>query len=66
MDVIFIRAGISSRFLGVTSAAVATGLAILLYLRVFEPLERKRGDLARVWAARWAGPPASPSNETGA
>jgi len=66
VDAIFIRAGISSRFLGVTSAAVAAGLALILYTRVFAPLERKRGDLARVWAARWAGLPASPSNEAGA
>lgn len=65
VDVLFVRAGFSSRFLGLTSAAVATGLAILLYARVFEPVERRRGDLARAWSARWGKRPALPSNEAG-
>ena len=65
VDVIFIRLGIPSRYLGLASAAVAVGLAILLYTRVFEPFERRRGDLARAWAARWAKRPAVPSAEAG-
>lgn len=62
VDVVFVHLGMSSRFLGLTSAAVATGLAILLYTRLFEPFERRRGDLARAWAARW-GRSAVPKSE---
>jgi peptidoglycan/LPS O-acetylase OafA/YrhL len=57
LDVIFIRFALPGRYLGIASAALATGLSILLYLWIFEPFERRRGKLARTFADRWAGRP---------
>jgi peptidoglycan/LPS O-acetylase OafA/YrhL len=65
VDTVFVRLGIPSRYLGVTSALLATGLAILLYTRLFEPFERKRGELARAWAARWRREAALPKAAAG-
>jgi len=58
LDVIFaFYLPIPSRYLGVASALTATGLSILLYVKVLEPFERRRGELARAFVARWKGRP---------
>jgi peptidoglycan/LPS O-acetylase OafA/YrhL len=55
MDLILNYLSIPSRYLGVVSAVVAVGISILLYTKLFEPFERKRGDLAKALVKRWKG-----------
>jgi peptidoglycan/LPS O-acetylase OafA/YrhL len=55
LDVVFVYLSIPGKYLGIASALVAVGLSILLYIKLFEPFERKREQLAKTLVARWRG-----------
>jgi peptidoglycan/LPS O-acetylase OafA/YrhL len=55
MDIVFVSFSIPGKYLGIASALVAVGFSILLYIKLFEPFERKREGLSRALVARWRG-----------
>jgi len=53
MDFVLFKLSVPGAYLGIVSAAISLGIAILLYLKVFAPFEQKREGLAKSLVARW-------------